>query len=123
MPKLKKLLKTLKGKKKPQIVKKELNMKDIDAMPEDIQKERGYQQGEIQAMQEELEELREKLKPSQEKKEIERFLMQKEEELRQRELAGILSLRGLFDALKGHKMGKKKEISLLSYNRKMIFGR
>src|SRR3990167_7103776 len=122
MVKLKKLLKTMRGKKKLKIVKKELKPKDIDAMPEDIQKERGYQHGEIQAMQEELEALREKLKPSKEKKEIERFLLQKEEELRQKEFAGILSLRGLFNVLKEHKLGKKKDVNLLSYNKQVNFG-
>src|SRR3990167_8718121 len=122
MVKLKKLLKTLKGKKKSQLVKKELKPENIDAMPEDIQKERGFLQGENQALREELDELREKIKPSKEKKEIERFLMQKEEELRQKELSGILSLRGLFEALKEHKIGKKKEINLLSYNKQVNFG-
>ena len=122
MAKIKKFLKTLRGKKKVKVVKKELGVEDIEAMPEDIQKERGYQQGQIQSLQEELEELKEKLKPSKEKEEIARFLMQKEEELRQRELTGTLSLRGLFDVLKGHKLGKKKEISLLNYNRKVNFG-
>ena len=118
---VKKFLKTLKAKKK--IVKKELTLESIEAMPEDIQKERGYQHGEIQAMQEELEELREKLKPSKTNEEIYKFLHQKEDELTQKELSGILSLRGLFDTIKGGKLGVgKKRISLLNRNRTLNFG-
>ena len=121
MAKIKKLLKTLKGKKK--IVKKELSPESIEAMPEDIQKERGYQHGEIQALQEELQRLREKLEPSKEKQDIARFLLQKEDELRQRELAGTLSLRGMFKTIEGGKIGiGKKYISLLNRNRTVNFG-
>lgn len=122
MKKIKKILKTLKGKKtKP--VKKELTQESIEAMPEDIQKERGYQQGEIHAMQEELEELTEKIKPSKTNEEIYKFLHQKEDELRQKELSGILSLRSLFETIKGGKLGfGKKKISLLNRNRTVNFG-
>lgn len=122
MKKIKKLLKTLKGKKtKP--VKKELSPESIEAMPEDIQKERGHQQGEIQALQEELQELREKLEPSKEKHDIAKFLLQKEDELRQKELAGTLSLKGLFRVIEGGKLGVgKKHISLLNRNRTVNFG-
>ena len=123
MPKIKKLLKTLKLGKKSKIVKKELNVKDIEAMPEDIQKERGYQQGEIQSLQEELQELREKLEPSKEKQDIARFLIQKEDELRQKELAGTLSLRMLFKVIEKGRFGVgKKYISLLNRNRTVNFG-
>ena len=121
MPKLKKLLKTLKAK--PKIAKKELKVEDIEAMPEDIQKERGYQHGEIQALQEELQELKEKLEPSKEKQDIAKFLLQKEEEMRQKEFAGTLSLRGLFKVIGSGKFGVgKKYISLLNRNRTVNFG-
>lgn len=121
MVKLKKLLKTLKGK--PKMAKKELKVEDIEAMPEDIQKERGHQQGEIQALQEELQELREKIEPSKEKQNIAKFLLQKEEELRQKELVGTLSLKGVFKAIEGGKIGiGKKYISLLNRNRTVNFG-
>lgn len=105
------------------MAKKELTAESIEAMPEDIQKERGYQHGEIQALQEELQELREKLEPSKEKQNIARFLLQKEEELRQKELVGTLSLRGVFKTIEGGKLGVgKKYISLLNRNRTINFG-
>ena len=123
MSKIKKLLKTLRAGKKPKIVKKELKMEDIEAMPEDIQKERGYQHGEIQSLQEELQELREKLEPAKDKQDIAKFLIQKEDELRQKELAGTLSLRGLFKTIEKGNFGVgKKYISLLNRNRTVNFG-
>lgn len=122
MVKIKKILKTLKGKK-TKSVKKELTPESIEAMPEDIQKERGHQQGEIQALQEELQKLREKLEPSKEKQDIAKFLVQKEDELRQKELAGTLSLKGMFKMIEGGKLGVgKKYISLLNRNRTVNFG-
>ena len=115
---VKNILKTLrKGKR---IVKKEMKLEDIEAMPEDIQKERGYQHGEIKAMQEELDDLREKIKRSKEKEDVARFLSQKEEEFRRKELSGTLSLRGLFDVLSGK--FRKKNITLLNRNRTVSFG-
>lgn len=123
MTKIKKLLKTLKGKAKPKMAKKELKVENIEAMPEDIQKERGYQHGEIQALQEELQQLREKLEPSKEKHDIAKFLLQKEDELRQKDIAGTLSLKGVFKAIEGGKLGiAKKYISLLNRNRTVNFG-
>lgn len=118
---IKKIAKKIKGKKKKELTEKEMTLEQIEDLPIDIQKERGFKEGKIVALEEDLEALREKLKPKREKEEIARFLQQKEEEIRLRGTEGTLSLRGLFDVLVGRKKGAKK-INLLSYNKKMNFG-
>lgn len=107
--------------------KVEKRIEDVEAVPEDIQKERGFQQGQILAMEEELEELRERLKGSREKGEVAVFLQEKDRELELKKLEGCMSLRGLFDVLSGRKNyeenGRKiKNVSLLSFNEQKYFG-
>lgn len=112
-----------KKSKKGKEIKKEMTADEIDSLPADIQRERGHQLGQIAGMEEELEELREKLKGSREKEEVAKFLQQKDEELRLKEMEGILSLRNLFSILEKSKKGIIKKISLLSYNKKTLFGK
>lgn len=118
---LKKMLKKEKGKKE---VKKKLSTESIDAMPEDIQRERGHQQGQIVALEQELEELKDILNAPREKQEVAKFLQQKSDEIEAREQVGKFSLRALFDIMTGRVKvkGVPKTIKLLSHNKAGYFG-
>lgn len=118
---LKKILKKEKGKKE---LKKKLSSESIDAMPEDIQRERGHQQGQIVALEQELEELKDILNAPREKQEVAKFLQQKSDEIEAREQVGKFSLRALFDIMTGRVKvkGVPKTIKLLSHNKAGYFG-
>ena len=105
-------------------VKKKLRPENIEAMPEDIQKERGHQQGQIVALEEELEQLRDEIKAPREQQEVAKFLQQKTEEIDIKEQVGILSLRGLFDILTKRQqlIGVPKTIKLYSRKKGKYFG-
>jgi len=119
---IKKLFKR-KEKEKRQ-VKKKLSPESIEAMPEDIQKERGRQQGEIIALEEEIEELKKQIKSPRERQEVAKYLQQKAEEIEAKEQTGSLFLRGLFDVLSGRVKvkGIEKKIGLYSHNLGKYFG-